>query len=114
MKTAAELLDQDPLARMLGRSAGLAAYLRAIPELEDAGRIPLVDGTHDGLRACAKAALDPLPNAISARNPALWPAIGARPTLRQVMKDPAAVSQGRLDPGLTSWRLLRVTLTKRL
>lgn len=38
-------------------AAGIAGWLRAIPELEARGRIPLLDGTPDGVQALAQEAL---------------------------------------------------------
>uniref|UniRef100_UPI00399A762E squalene/phytoene synthase family protein n=1 Tax=Roseovarius halophilus (ex Wu et al. 2025) TaxID=3376060 RepID=UPI00399A762E len=50
---------EDPLQRA-GYALGLASWLRAVPALEKAGRIPLVDGTHDGVRALAREGLEAL------------------------------------------------------
>ncbi|MEO9894913.1 MAG: squalene/phytoene synthase family protein [Paracoccaceae bacterium] len=100
--------------RDLGFGAGLAAFLRATPALETAGRIPLVDGTHAGLRQLAQIGLDRMGTPSGQAEPAFWPAIGARQTLLQVIKDPAAVADGRLDPGITAWRLMKASVFKRL
>uniref|UniRef100_UPI0037C5DDC5 squalene/phytoene synthase family protein n=1 Tax=Roseovarius salis TaxID=3376063 RepID=UPI0037C5DDC5 len=43
--------------RDAGYAMGLANWLRAVPALERAGRIPLVEGTHDALRALAQEGL---------------------------------------------------------
>ena len=102
------------MARDLGFGAGLAGFLRAIPALEAAGRIPLVDGTHAGLRQLAQIGLDRMGKPTRHVGPAFWPAIGARQTLRQVIKDPAAVADGRLDPGVTAWRLMKASALKRI
>ncbi|MGD1884509.1 MAG: squalene/phytoene synthase family protein [Paracoccaceae bacterium] len=115
MWTAASQLgarDEAPV-RALAFGAGVATFLRAIPTLESAGRVPLLDGTHDGIRMLAARALARSAQGRIGRNPALWPAIGARHVLQQVIKDPAAVGEGRLAPPLTAFRLIWTKLTGR-
>jgi phytoene/squalene synthetase len=53
--------------RDLGHAAGVAAWLMAVPALEERGRIPLLDGTPEGVRALARAALDRLARARATR-----------------------------------------------
>ena len=102
--------------RSLAFGAGVAAFLRAVPALVDAGRIPLLDGTGAGLRALAGRAEARLvrPKVPTAARAALWPAVGARATLRQVIRDPMAVADGRLSPGVSAARLSASALTGRL
>ena len=120
MWTAAELLGAPAGAeaevRNLAYGAGVAAFLRAVPALVAAKRIPLLDGTHAGLITLAKEARARMsrPNLPKAVRPATWPAIGAAKTLDLVIADPGAVADGALDPGLTSWRLTRSVLSGRL
>ena len=102
--------------RALAFGAGVAAFLRAVPALADAGRIPLIDGTHDGLRALATRARQRLsrPRVPSSVRPALWPAVGASATLQRVERDPSAVGDGRLPEAVPSARLTATVLTGRL
>ncbi|MGJ8625330.1 MAG: squalene/phytoene synthase family protein [Sulfitobacter sp.] len=105
------------VARNLGRAdegvvrdaayaTGVAAWLRAIPELEAQGRVPLLDGTLQGVVDLATRALDRLQAARAARNKvcakarvALLHVGPADVTLRDAIKDPMAVSAGGLpDP----------------
>ena len=61
----AEAARQDPtdpnlaegVVRALGRAAGLARFLAAVPELEARGRVPLVDGRPQAVAALARRAL---------------------------------------------------------
>lgn len=120
MWTACAVLGAPPAAegavRDLAFAAGTAAFLRAVPALVDAGRIPVLDGTDSGVVALAQRARARINRPVLGKNarPALWPAIGTGKTLDQVMRDPAAVIEARLDPGLTSFRLARTALTGRL
>lgn len=120
MWTAAEALgaapEQEDAVRSLAHAAGLVAFLRAVPQLEQAGRIPLLDGTQDGVSALARRIRMrlTLPRLFAAARPALWPAIGADKVLAQVIRDPAMVADGRMPPALTPWRLSVTALTGRL
>lgn len=96
-------------ARDYGRAAGLAAFLRAVPELESRGRVPLVDGRPQAVRALAEAGLARLASARAARHSlapqardALLPGWQAGALLAQAARDPAAVAEGRL--GLSEFR----------
>ncbi|WP_299280605.1 squalene/phytoene synthase family protein [uncultured Tateyamaria sp.] len=102
--------------RALAFAAGTAAFLRAVPALAAAGRIPLLDGTHEGLivlakRAKARSVRPALPKAA---RPALWPAIGAGKLLDQVIRNPQAVGDGTLPAPLTPLRLGLSATTGRL
>ena len=102
--------------RDVAYAAGVAAFLRAVPALADAGRIPLIDGTPDGVRALAERAQQRLsrPKVPNAARAALWPAIGARATLAQAVRDPIAVADGRWSPGGPPAQLSASALTGRL
>ncbi|MEL6889184.1 MAG: squalene/phytoene synthase family protein [Pseudomonadota bacterium] len=106
----------ESAVRGLAYAGGVAAFLRAVPALADAGRIPLIDGTPDGVRALASRARQRLsrPGLPAAACAALWPAIGARATLTQAIRDPKAVADGRLSPGVPPARLSASALTGRL
>ena len=120
MWAAALTLGAAPAAedavRDVAYAAGVAAFLRAVPALADAGRIPLIDGTPDGVRALAERAQQRLsrPKVSTEARAARWPAIGARATLAQAVRDPMAVADGRLSPGVPPARLSASALTGRL
>lgn len=106
----------EAAVRSLAYAQGLAAFLRAVPELEARGRVPLVDGREDAVRALARRGLDALAGFRRSRVdraawPALIPAFTARPVLARAARDPRAVAQGRLHPVplARSWRLFRAT-----
>lgn len=119
MWTAAQLLgapaDQEGAVRSVAMVAGLAAFLRAVPRLEEAGRIPLLNGTHDGVAALAGRIRMRLtmPRLPADARPALWPALGAGRVLDQVPRDPGAVIEGRLPAAVAPWRLSVAALTGR-
>jgi 15-cis-phytoene synthase len=120
MWTACELLGAPPEAetdvRGLAYCAGLVAFLRAVPALAAAGRIPLLDGTHAGLVALAGRARARIRRPALPRDakPAIWPAIGAAHVLNQVIRDPARVAEGTLASGITPTRLGLSALTGRV
>ena len=120
MWTACEALGAgagaETSVRDLAYAAGTAAYLRAVPALAAEGRIPLLNGTDAGVKALAQRALDRMtrPKIAKTAQPALWPAIGAGKTLAEIVRDPGAVAEARLDPGISSFRLARTALIGRL
>ncbi|MCK0148652.1 squalene/phytoene synthase family protein [Marivita sp. S6314] len=92
----------DPLVD-LGYASGLAQFLRAVPDLERQGRIPLVDGRTDALRDLAETGLARLAKARASRGrilasarPVCLAAWQAAPILRQVRADPRRVADGTL------------------
>ncbi len=94
--------DEEVL-RDLGYAHGLANWFRAIPDLAAHRRIPLLDGTADGIRTLAQAGLDRLARAQRNRHsispaarPALLAAWEAGAILRQAATDPCAVADRRL------------------
>lgn len=117
--TAAECLgappDQEAAVRSVALAAGLVAFLRAVPKLEEAGRIPLLDGTHDGVATLARRIRMRLtvPRMPASARAALWPAIGVRSVLDQVVRDPALVAEGRV-PTVGPWRLSLSAVTGRV
>lgn len=98
--------------RNLGYGSGVASMLQAAAELENRGRLPLVDGTHIGIKAIAKQSLA---RTYSCRQkgrkiaPALWPGYLAKPILREAIAHPELVAEGALDVSefTKNWRLLR-------
>ena len=98
--------------RDAGYAAGLANYLRAIPDLETAGRIPLLDGREAALRELARDGLARLKRARAGRAgisraaaPALFAAWQAGDVLRRVVAHPELVAQGGLAPAPIRSRL---------
>lgn len=110
MLTATELLGDadEEVVRNAGYAAGVAAWLQALPALEEAGRVPLLDGTPSGISALARAGTKALKDARGSRaavsrrcNPALLPATAAEPVLRHATAHPLDVADGRLPvPGV--------------
>ena len=102
----------ETVARDFGYGVGVANWLRAIPELEARGRIPLLDGTSEGVRALAQKALDRLKKAranasaisVQAR-PALYAGWQAEWILRRVTARPGRVAAGDLAQGEIRRRL---------
>ena len=87
-------------------ASGVAAWLMAIPMLEERGRIPLLDGTADGVRTLARDGLDRLARARAQRRkvsavarPALYHMGAAQAVLRAAVAEPMNVAEGALpDP----------------
>lgn len=107
MVTAAQCLGKADTATVMdyARAAGIAAWLRAAPELDARGRIPLLDGTSDGIRALAQTGLDALDrarrqrkNVSPAARPALLAGWQAEAMLRRAVGDPASVAENALAP----------------
>ena len=103
---------EESVVRDAAQAAGVAAWLRAIPELVDRGRIPLLDGTHDGVRTLAISARDGLRRARDNRGAvsraagaALLHVGAAQLVLGAAIADPARVSDGTLPDPLQSDRL---------
>ncbi|WP_347313549.1 squalene/phytoene synthase family protein [Defluviimonas sp. SAOS-178_SWC] len=92
----------EPAIRDFAWGAGLSAYLRAVPELEARGRIPLVDGRPDALRRLAvegrarmrRARASAIPRAA---RPALWSGASAERILALAEREPARVAEGTLN-----------------
>ena len=95
--------EAEPVARAAGWAAGLAAFLRAVPELEARGRRPLVDGrtqavaglARDGLARLAGARRDRgrVPAAAGAAFLSGWQ---TEALLRQALAEPQRVAEGTL------------------
>jgi phytoene synthase len=88
--------------RAYGWAAGLAGYLRAVPELEKRGRLPLVDGRVEAVQELAQVGLAKLAQARAGRGvlgkaaPALLAGWQTEGLLKQVVADPRVVSEGRM------------------
>ena len=106
MLVAARALGQADKDTVLdvGYAHGLSNLLRAIPALEEAGRVPLVDGRPDAVRSLAETGLAGLKEARKARakvskeaRPALLPAWKTGAILRRAIASPMRVSEGLLE-----------------
>ncbi|MBN7784052.1 squalene/phytoene synthase family protein [Ponticoccus gilvus] len=107
MQAAARALgDRDGRAALaLGTGSALAGYLRAVPELEARGKLPLPDGRPEAVAELARQGLARLAEARALRGtvvgearPALLAAAMAAPVLRRASDAPARVAQGGLMP----------------
>ncbi len=102
----------EGVLRDFGYAIGVANWFRAIPELEARGRIPLLDGTPDGVKTLAEAALVRLTRARSDRyavsadaRPALYVGWQAEWILKRVIARPDRVAAGVLAQGEARRRL---------
>ncbi|MES0824293.1 squalene/phytoene synthase family protein [Ruegeria sp. SCP11] len=114
MVAAAQVLGSadDTVLRDFGYAVGVANWFRAIPDLEARGRIPLLNGTPEGVRALAEKALDRLKSArsnasgVSAEaRPALYVGWQAEWVLRQAVARPDRVATGDMAQGEIRRRL---------
>lgn len=102
----------ETVVRDAAYAAGVAAWLRAIPELEAGGRVPLLDGTPGGVKSLATGALDRLERARQNRRKVSKPAraallhVGAaEQVLRTAISVPALVGEGLLPEPESADRL---------
>ncbi len=93
----------EAVVRGFAYGAGIANWLRAIPELEAQKRIPLLDGTLEGVQALARKGLQQLNKARSDRSAVSKPAgrallagWQAEAILKQAEQQPERVAQGAL------------------
>lgn len=93
-----------------GRATATARFLAAVPALEAAGRVPLLDGRTEGVAALARQALADArrPQLGKQAEPATLEGWQAAPVLRQIAKDPRRVADGAvgLSPFRSKVRLL--------
>jgi phytoene/squalene synthetase len=108
--------------RDFGFAMGVAGMLRAVPELEARGRVPLLDGTPQGVRDLAGRGLAALAAARERRGdvpklawPALYAGWRAEVTLKAAQDLPERVIEGKLDDSVFARgaRLLWVTSSGR-
>ncbi len=95
--------EAEAPVRDIARAGALAAWLRAVPELEARGRYPLPDGRPEAIAALAREGLGWVAKARKARAalprevvPALYPAWQAAPLLNQAAAEPMRVADGAL------------------
>jgi phytoene/squalene synthetase len=103
------------IIRDAGYAHGLAGWLRAVPALERANRVPLIDGRAAAVKALAGEGLARLKHARGMRGsvsaavrPALLPLWQTATILKRAWRDPARVAEGRLDsaPALSRLHLM--------
>lgn len=96
-------LDVDDSASVeFGYAVGLANFLIAVPELEARGRIPLLDGRSEGIKALAKTGLDALQLVKQQSLPktvrsAFLPGWQAESILKKAVAQPELVALGALN-----------------
>jgi len=112
----------EPALMQAGWAFGLAAFFRAIPALEAAGRVPLIEGTPQAVRDLAEEGLVRLAEARRARwtvptpaRPALYAGWRAEAALKAARDVPERVIEGKLDESefVRRARLLWVSTTGR-
>jgi phytoene/squalene synthetase len=89
----------EPALRALGWASGLANYLRAVPQLKEKGRRPLLDESPNAIRDLAQTGLAKLQFARTNRRavtPAAFAAWLAQPILSQAARSPSRVLDGTL------------------
>lgn len=93
----------EEMVRAAGRASALANWLMAVPALEAAGRVPLVDGRPEAVAALAREGLAELALARrdrawlpAAARPALLPGWRAQGILRMAARAPGGVGRGDL------------------
>ena len=108
--------EAEASLRAAGWAAGLAAFLRAVPELEARGRVPLPEAAPEAVAALARAGLARLERAraglrglAAPQRAATLAAWQAGPVLRLAAAEPARVATGdlHLSEFARRWRLLR-------
>lgn len=106
----------EAAARALGQASGLAAFLRAVPELAARGRVPLWDASDDTIRSLAAEGLSRFGRGRALRSPAALSGWLTGPVLRRAAREPAAVTQGGLLPSefVRRGRLLWAAVSGRL
>lgn len=115
--------EAETAIRDMAWGGAVAGFLRAVPELEARGRVPLLDGRPEGVKALAdraltrfrqgKAAQSTIP---AAARPALYTFWQAEPILKTALANPLCVADGALAVSefARRARLLLVSLTGRL
>jgi phytoene synthase len=106
----------ETVVRDAGYAAGVAAWLHAIPQLVEQGRVPLLDGTDAGVATLARTALERLQKARQQRDkvsaaarPALFGIGASEAVLKAAISAPSRVGDGTLPPldkFPLSWRAL--------
>jgi hypothetical protein len=111
--------EDEVTVRDFAKSAGLAAYFLAAPELAARGGQPLAFADMEMLRDLANTGLSAIRGARAARParallPAFWTGADAEAVLRQVAADPTRIAMGRVarSPLASKLALARRVLTR--
>lgn len=115
-------MQAEDAARAYGQAAGIANFLRAVPELAARGRVPLMDDSASAITALAQQGVDRLHLARSKRRDlgAAWPAVlacaSAGAILHKAARHPDLVLQGGLTlaPAGARARLIWASVTGRV
>ncbi|MEP5759721.1 MAG: squalene/phytoene synthase family protein [Litoreibacter sp.] len=105
-------VEREQDIRAFGYGTGIAMMLQAAAELQSRGRIPLIDGTHQGIQSISKEGLlrlrecRPVGRKIA---PALWPGYQTEALLHSAIAQPHRVADGNLELSefQKNWRLLQ-------
>ncbi|MCC6863823.1 MAG: squalene/phytoene synthase family protein [Rhodobacteraceae bacterium] len=96
-------LEAEAPVRALGYAAGLAAYLRVVPVLQERGRFPLIDSRPEAIASLAQRGLSCYAAYRAKRHlvtkqacPALIAGWQAKALLQQVSKEPKRVIEGAI------------------
>ncbi len=97
---------EQTVLRDYGYALGIANWFRAIPDLEARGRVPLVNGSPEGVRTLAAKAAERLNRARARRaeiseaaRPALLAGWQVEWILKKVLRNPRCVAEGALAQG---------------
>ncbi|MGI3184096.1 squalene/phytoene synthase family protein [Nioella aestuarii] len=115
--------EAQQAVRDIAWGGGVGAFLRAVPELESRGRVPLLDGRPEGVKALAERALARFRRGRAAQSKisaaarsSLFAFSTTEPLLRSIVADPHRVADGRL--GISEFakkaRLLKTSVTGRI
>ena len=104
--------DLEASVRNFAYGSGVASMLKAAAELQSRGRIPLIDGTHEGIKLLAASALEKLKSATGIPRkiaPAVWPGYQSKSLLTQAISEPQRIADGALELSqfAQNWGLLR-------
>ncbi len=115
--------EAEGVIRALAFAGGIANFLRAVPKLEEHGRIPLLDGRAEAVGdlaskalAAFKAAKKQQSQIARAARPALYTLWRSEPALSRAARAPLSVAEAALDESELSrrGRLLLTSLKSRL
>ncbi|MEY8117768.1 phytoene/squalene synthase family protein [Falsihalocynthiibacter sp. BN13B15] len=90
--------DDEKSVRAYAYGVGVAAWLAAVADLVERGKIPLLDGRDEGVKSLAQRGLERMQSAKPSRNfaPALRWGWQAEPLLKLAIKSPERVGDGSL------------------
>lgn len=88
--------EDETAVRAYGKAAGLARFLKAVRELEDRGRVPLLDGRQTAVQQLAARDLRALsrPKLVRSARSALLEGWQTASVLKQIARQPHRVAEG--------------------